>query len=176
MGKGRLEAFSDGVIAVIITIMVAGAEGPARRGPRRDPADGAGVPRLRAELRVHRHLLEQPPSPAAHRVSHRRPDHVGEPASAVLVVARAGGDRLARREPVRGGPDGGLWLPAVHVRLRVSVPDAARSSRITARTPSSGAPSAATSRASPRRSRTRPPSGSRSWPTGSRSASTSRSR
>jgi len=35
MGKGRLEAFTDGVVAIIVTIMVlelkVGAEGAARR-------------------------------------------------------------------------------------------------------------------------------------------------
>ena len=41
MGKGRLEAFSDGVIAVIITIMVLGDEAAARGGAFR-----AGQPLL----------------------------------------------------------------------------------------------------------------------------------
>ena len=35
MGKGRLEAFSDGVIAIIITIMVLELKAPARRRARR---------------------------------------------------------------------------------------------------------------------------------------------
>jgi len=33
MGKGRLEAFSDGVIAVIITIMVLELKAPHGRAP-----------------------------------------------------------------------------------------------------------------------------------------------
>jgi uncharacterized membrane protein len=60
---GRLEAFSDGVIAVIITIMVLDLR----------PPHGVDLGSLRAsalgfaELRLHRHLLEQSPSSAARR-------------------------------------------------------------------------------------------------------------
>ena len=35
MGKGRFEAFSDGVIAIIITIMVLGAKSASWREHRR---------------------------------------------------------------------------------------------------------------------------------------------
>ena len=67
MGKGRLEAFSDGVIAIIITIMVLELKVP-------HGADLAALrplvpvlPELRAQLRLSRHLLEQPPPHAARR-------------------------------------------------------------------------------------------------------------
>jgi TMEM175 potassium channel family protein len=57
MGKNRLEAFSDGVIAIIITIMVLEMKVP--HGEHRDV--GAIDPRileLRSELRLPWYLLE----------------------------------------------------------------------------------------------------------------------
>ena len=61
MGKNRLEAFSDGVIAIFITIMVLELKVP------HDPDFRALIPlwpclhELRAQLRLRRHLLEQAP-------------------------------------------------------------------------------------------------------------------
>ena len=63
--KGRLEAFSDGVIAIIITIMVLELKVPHGDELGGAAAAPAGVPELRAELRLRRHLLEQPPPHAA---------------------------------------------------------------------------------------------------------------
>ena len=66
--KQRLEAFSDGVLAIIITIMVLEMRAPVHAEHFADLEPLApGVPQLRAELRVPRDLLEQPPSPAARR-------------------------------------------------------------------------------------------------------------
>ena len=73
MGSGRLEAFSDGVIAIIITIMVLEMKVPHGARPRRSAAAAPGVPQLCAELHLSRHLLEQSSSHAAcHRTRERR--------------------------------------------------------------------------------------------------------
>ena len=94
MGKGRLEAFSDGVMAIIITIMVLELKVP----------EGADWAALRPLTPVflsyvlsfvflgiywnnHHHLL--------HAVAaYQRSSPVGEHASVVLAVADAGRDRL----------------------------------------------------------------------------------
>jgi uncharacterized membrane protein len=65
MNKSRMEAFSDGVLAVIITVMVLEMKTPR----------GANLTALRpvvpvfsnvhSQFRLPRHLLEQPSPPAA---------------------------------------------------------------------------------------------------------------
>ena len=77
MSKGRLEAFSDGVIAIIITIMVLEMKLPARRELCCLAAAAARFPQLCAELLVCRHLLEQSPPYAARRDFRYRVDSVG---------------------------------------------------------------------------------------------------
>ncbi len=94
MEKNRLEAFSDGVLAIIITIMVLGLQVPP----------GSDLAALKPLLPVfltyvlsfiylgiywnnHHHLLK-----AAHKVNGG--DDVGEPASAVLAVALSVRHRL----------------------------------------------------------------------------------
>ena len=103
MGTGRLEAFSDGVIAIIITIMVLELKVP----------HGTDLAALRPLLPVLAsyvlsfvyvaHLLEQP-SPSAARVrAHQRRDHVGQHAPAVLALAHPLRHRLGGRAPRRAG-------------------------------------------------------------------------
>ncbi len=65
MGKGRLEAFSDGVLAIVITIMVLELKVPHGAEFAALAELVAGVPELCPELRLYWHLLEQSPSHAA---------------------------------------------------------------------------------------------------------------
>jgi hypothetical protein len=96
VGKGRLEAFSDGVIAIIITIMVLELKVP-------EGGDWAalrpltpvflsyvlGFVLLGIYWNNHHHLL--------HACRRQRSGPVGEHASVVLAVAGAGRDRLDGR-------------------------------------------------------------------------------
>ena len=78
MGKDRLAAFSDGVIAIIITIMVLELKVPHRADWA---ALGALLPnfcRLCAELHLFRHLLEQSPSSLPHRHAGRWAHSLGQ--------------------------------------------------------------------------------------------------
>ena len=107
------------------------------------------LPQLHAELRLRRHLLEQPPPHAARRAARQRPDAVGQPAPAVLAVARSLRHRAGwARTRFAAWPVAALrracccW-PASRTRCCC-----ARSWRATARTRCWRARSAATSRAS----------------------------
>ena len=101
MQKNRLEAFSDGVIAIIITIMVLELKVPHGDRPRRAAPAAAGL--LSYVLSFvyvgiywnnHHHLL--------HATQHvNGGDPVGQPAPAVLAVARAVRHGLDGREPFR---------------------------------------------------------------------------
>ena len=52
MGKGRLEAFSDGVLAIVITIMVLEVKVPHGADLSGNQSAVAELPQLRAELRL----------------------------------------------------------------------------------------------------------------------------
>src|SRR5688572_7684801 len=101
MSKARLEAFSDGVMAIIITIMVLELKAPnsaelsAMRGVL--PAPG----QLRAEFRLRRNLLEQSSSHLPRRRARQRHDPVGQSALVVLAVADPVRHPVDGREPVR---------------------------------------------------------------------------
>ena len=119
MSKGRLEAFSDGVMAIIITIMVLDLRAPADPKPAALDSADPGFAELRAELRVRGHLLEQPSSPVAGGAPRQWPGPVGQPAPTVLALAHAirhkldGANEissLARRGVWRSAPDGGYRL------------------------------------------------------------------
>ena len=79
---------------------------------------GDRVPDLRAELRLHRHLLEQPPPHVPGRRAGRRCRAVGQPAPAVLAVAVPVHHRVDGRDRLRADPDGRLrastccWRPS----------------------------------------------------------------
>ena len=69
MSSNRLEAFSDGVIAIIITIMVLELKLPHGTDLAALRAAPSGLSQLRAELHLRGHLLEQPPPSASIRRS-----------------------------------------------------------------------------------------------------------
>ena len=81
---GKAEGFSDGVLAIIITIMVVEFKAPhGADSPPSNPA--AHIPELRPELHLHRDLLEQssPVAPATAQGQRRHP--VGQSAPPLLA-------------------------------------------------------------------------------------------
>ena len=138
----------------------AGAEG-APRGHARSVAPAvARDGQLRPELRLPRDLLEQPPPPAAGDAPRERPHPVGEPAPAVLALARAVRDGLDGREPLRAAGGGRVRRACCSSRASRTTSWSARSSRAIPTTRCWPRPSGPTSRAScPSRSmRSRSPS------------------
>ena len=119
MGTGRLEAFSDGVIAIIITIMVLEMKVPHGDGLDDLLPAAAGVPQLRPEFRLCRHLLEQPPSHVACLHHGHGRDAVGQPAPVVLAVVVSLCHRLDGGEPFHRGAHRALRRGAADGRNRV---------------------------------------------------------
>jgi hypothetical protein len=110
MKTSRLEAFSDGVLAIIITIMVLELKVP------HSVELAALKPVLPvllsycAELYLPRHLLEQPSSFIPGHAGSQRRDSVGQSSSVVLAVALSIHHSLDGRKPPRRNPDRYLWL------------------------------------------------------------------
>jgi hypothetical protein len=110
MSKNRLEAFSDGVIAIIITVMVLELKIP----------HGAGlddlvpmIPVLSSYILSFVYIaiyLEQSPPHVPDRASDQRQRLVGQHAFAVLAVAHAIHHSLGWRKLFRACTGGGLWL------------------------------------------------------------------
>ena len=70
MSCNRLEAFSDGVLAIIITIMVLELKVPHGTDLAALRSAAAGLLELRVELHLRRHLLEQPSPHVPFRPKH----------------------------------------------------------------------------------------------------------
>src|SRR5215472_4291285 len=104
----------------------AGNESASRRQPERLVASTADLPQLRPEFCLCRHLLEQPPSPAAchHDGNGRGP--LGEPAPVILAVLVSICYRLDGGESFRRTTHGTLWRRAAdgcHLVLRAPAVD-----------------------------------------------------
>ena len=120
----------------------AGAEGAAWRQPAGAGAAVAGASQLHPELRLRRHLLEQPSPHAARRRQGQRRGAVGESAPAVLAFAVSLRHRLDGREPLRafahrvlrpGAADGRAGLlgaAAVHHQRRLDHTGACHRARL----------------------------------------------
>ncbi len=112
MGRQRLEAFTDGVVAIIITIMVldmkvpAGSDFGALRGRR------PRISRLCAQLCQRGHFLEQPSPHAACDRANQWMGAVGESVLAVLAVAGAVRDPLDGRNAFCAAAHRELWRGA----------------------------------------------------------------
>ena len=150
LGKGRIEAFSDGVIAIIITIMVLELRPPEGTTLEALRALGPVFVSYVAELRVRGHLLEQPPPPVPGRPRRRRAGAVGQPVPAVLAVAAAVRTAWMGEHEFAAVPVAlyGVILLAAAVAYFVLVRTLLRSSR---RAPGSPRRSATTRRARSRR-------------------------
>ena len=105
MDKGRLEAFSDGVIAILITIMVLELKIPHGADFAALRPNFADLFVLRFEFYLHRNLLEQSPSLIAGDQTHQRQNPLGESASFVLAVADPVCHRLDGRKSFRAAAD-----------------------------------------------------------------------
>ena len=110
MHKGRLEAFTDGVIAIIITIMVLEMKVPHGPDFAALASSAARIPCLCAELHQCCDLLEQPSPHAAGERAGRWPGAVAEHVLAVLAFPGAVRDPLDGRDRFRRAADRGLWI------------------------------------------------------------------
>ena len=115
MGKARLEAFSDGVIAIIITIMVLEMKVPHGDDSPRCARDPGVLSYVLSFVYVgiywnnHHHML--------HAARHgERPHPLGQPAPAVLAVADPVRHRLDGRESLRAHAGRAVRRGAAHVR------------------------------------------------------------
>ena len=142
MGPGRLEAFSDGVIAILITIMVLELRVPASHEPAALSACGRSS-QLPAELPGDRDLLGQSPRAVSPLPGGERRGAVDQHRVPVLHLAHSVRHRLHGREPLHAVRDRALRRhPAAggvsFVPMRRAVNVSSRTIRTTAA--SAGAP------------------------------------
>ena len=121
MGKGRLEAFSDGVLAIIITIMVLELKVPNSAEIDALRAIDPSTVKLCIELRICRHLLEQPSSFVANLQKGNWFNIMGKSASIVLDNAFSVYHCLDGRKSLCCNTDGSLRLGSVDGCNRVLI-------------------------------------------------------
>src|SRR5262249_44848122 len=91
----------------------------SRQPAQRFVTGAAGLSQLRAEFRLCRHLLEQPPSSAACHGDGKWRDSLGQPASVVLAVAVSVCHGVDGGEPFQRAAYGTLWRGAADGGYRI---------------------------------------------------------
>lgn len=97
MKTSRLEAFSDGVLAIIITIMVLELKAPTETDLKALLAKTPVFFKLYFQFYIFRYLLEQSSSPVSNHTESEWQDTLGKSTFAFLVIISSFYNSLDRR-------------------------------------------------------------------------------